>query len=344
MTQKTAIVILNWNGIDFLKKFLQIVCDNSEHCTVIVADNASTDDSITYLGQFHPTVEVILNDQNFGFAEGYNQALTQLKDRFDYYILLNSDIEVTPGWTNPLIETLSSNPNYFAVQPKILAYHNKNKFEHAGASGGFIDRDYYPFCRGRIFDTVEVDTQQYESQRTIFWASGACMAVDADKFHALSGFDGDFFAHMEEIDLCWRAQRKGYEVLVNPKAKVYHVGGGTLNYQSPRKTFLNFRNNLFMIHKNHEGFLGGKILYRLLLDGIAGVKFLVGLQFKHFTAILKAHFAYYGSIAKLQRKRKNLKMDANNNNLKGVYRGSILYAHFAKGIKKFSQLNQRRFK
>lgn len=343
MTQKTAIVILNWNGKEFLQKFLPNVIANSENCNVIVADNASSDDSLAYLSSSHPTVEVIINDQNYGFAEGYNQALKQLKERFDYYILLNSDIEVTPGWSKPLIETLSSNSNYFAVQPKILAYHDKNKFEHAGASGGFIDRNYYPFCRGRVFDTVETDTHQYESKRSVFWASGACMAVDAVKFHELTGFDGDFFAHMEEIDLCWRAQRQGYEILIDPNAKVYHVGGGTLNYQSPRKTFLNFRNNLYMIHKNHEGFLVGKILYRLMLDGIAGVKFLVGLQFNHFAAILKAHFAYYGSIATLQRKRKNLKKSSKNNTLKGVYRGSILYAHFVKGIKKFSQLNQRRF-
>lgn len=343
MMQKTAIVILNWNGKDFLEKFLTSVCDYSEGCAVIIADNASTDDSLDYLKEEHPNIEVVQNAKNFGFAEGYNQALNQLEGRFDYYILLNSDIEVTPGWTSPLIETLSVNENNFAVQPKILAYHNKEKFEHAGASGGFIDRNYYPFCRGRIFDAVELDDKQYESKRTVFWASGACMAVNAKKFHKLSGFDGDFFAHMEEIDLCWRAQRSGFSIWVEPNATVYHVGGGTLNYQSPKKTYLNFRNNLYMIHKNHEGFLVGKIFYRLVLDGIAGLKFLVRFQFKHFTAILKAHFAYYGAISVLQQKRKKLKRNAKNNNLKGVYRGSILYAYFVKGIKQFSQLNQRRF-
>lgn len=343
MGQKTAIVILNWNGKDFLQKFLKTVCDYSDDCTVIVADNASTDDSIIYLQQSHPDIEVVTNNENYGFATGYNLALNKLKGRFEYYILLNSDIEVTPGWTAPLIKTLSTNESCFAVQPKILAYHNAAVFEHAGASGGFIDRNYYPFCRGRIFDTVETDENQYDSERTVFWASGACMAVNANKFHTLTGFDDDFFAHMEEIDLCWRAQKSGFEIRINPRTIVHHVGGGTLNYQSPKKTFLNFRNNLYMIHKNHEGFLIGRILFRLALDGIAGLKFLVSFQFKHFGAILKAHFAYYRAIKALQQKRNILRRQSKSIKLKGLYRGSILYAYFIKGIKTFNQLNQRRF-
>lgn len=341
---KTAVVILNWNGVEFLKQFLPVLVENTPDATLVVVDNASTDDSISFLKAQHPTIRLVINKENGGFAKGYNEGLAELKGEFDNYVLLNSDIEVTAGWLTPLIDKLNSVKSVAGVQPKVLSYHRKDHFEHAGASGGYLDRNFYPFCRGRILDKVEVDTGQYDNETEIFWATGACMAVKADLFHQLGGLDEAFFAHMEEIDFCWRAKSKGYSFYVVPSAVVYHVGGGTLNYQSPKKTYLNFRNSLFMIHKNYQGWLFPKIVYRMGLDGLAGVKFLAGFQFQHLLAILKAHFSYYKHLPSLGKKRRVLKKERGEFNSKGWYKASILWAFYVKRIKHFDGLNKRFFK
>ncbi|WP_107037251.1 glycosyltransferase family 2 protein [Brumimicrobium mesophilum] len=340
---KTAVVILNWNGLTFLKQFLPILIQNTSDATIVVVDNQSTDESLTYVRNNHPEVQVILNDSNGGFAKGYNDGLTRLKGRFEYYVLINSDIEVTPNWLNPLIDKLDQNPKIAGVQPKVLAFHRRSHFEHAGASGGFIDKNYYPFCRGRIFDEVEEDIGQYNNDKEVFWTTGACMAVRSEIYHRLGGLDEDFFAHMEEIDFCWRAKKQNHSFYVVPTSKVYHVGGGTLNYENPRKTFLNFRNSLYTIHKNHVGWLFGKVIYRLILDGVAAVKYLVGFQFKHIIAILKAHGAYYSNIPTLNKKRKQIKLESTEYNKGGLYKASLLWAYFFKRIKKFEGLNKRFF-
>jgi GT2 family glycosyltransferase len=340
---QTAIVILNWNGADFLNQFLPTVIEHSTGHDIIVADNASTDDSVSFIKNNYPEIQVISNLSNGGFAKGYNDALSQLKGKYDYYLLLNSDIEVTDNWLAPLISRLDDQPEIAGVQPKILSFHSRNHFEHAGAAGGMMDKNYYPFCRGRIFDSVEEDHGQYDYPTPVFWTSGACMLIRSTVFHQLDGFDESFFAHMEEIDLCWRAKNQGYSFYAVPTSVVYHVGGGTLNYESPRKTFLNFRNSLFMIHKNHEGWLFGKILYRLILDGIAGINYAVRFKFKHLGAILKAHFAYYNQLAALTKKRKTLKPLRNNPNTAGLFRGSLLFNYFLKGVKKYYLLDRKRF-
>ena len=337
-----AIVILNWNGQKWLEKFLPKFIEYSNGAKVIVADNASTDDSIEFLKSNFPKVELIINDKNYGFAGGYNKALEKIKDEFKYYAIVNSDIEVTDGWLLSLYEVIKSDDTIFSVQPKIKSFTEPEKFEYAGACGGFIDKNFYPFCRGRIFDTLEVDNGQYDSKRAVFWTSGACMLVNAEKFHQLDGFDADFFAHMEEIDLCWRASQLKYKMIVEPESVVYHYGGGTLNYESPNKTYLNFRNNLFMIHKNYHGFLFSKILWRLILDGIAGVKFIVSGKFKHFAAILKAHFSYYKQIKPLNLKRKEIKNTRVNTSFHGYFKGCIIWNYFLKGNNVFSKLNLRK--
>lgn len=340
---KVAVVILNWNGVDFLDDFLAKVVEYSAPHEVIVADNCSTDNSIEFLKTNFPKVRVIQNESNGGFAKGYNDALKQVDA--DLYVLLNSDIEVTENWLEPMISVMQDE-TIAACQPKILSFKNKSKFEHAGAAGGFLDKNYYPFCRGRIFDAVEEDSGQYDTATEIFWATGAAMMVRSKLYHENGGLDEEFFAHMEEIDLCWRMKKGGHKLMAVPSSTVYHVGGGTLDYLSPRKTFLNFRNSLFMIHKNHEGFLFGKIFYRLILDGVAGAKFLAGFQFKHFASIIKAHFAYYGKVSTLSQKRKAIQEKNKNSvtNWGGFYGASILFAKFFKGIKKYKELNMRHFK
>lgn len=341
---KTAVVILNWNGLSFLKQFLPTLIEHTSDATIVVVDNQSADESLAYVRGNHPEVEVIVNESNGGFAKGYNDGLTQLKGRFEYYVLINSDIEVTSNWLTPLIEKLNDNPKIAGVQPKVLAYHKKTHFEHAGASGGFMDKNFYPFCRGRIFDEVEEDLGQYDNDKEVFWTTGACMAVRAELYHQLGGLDEDFFAHMEEIDFCWRAKKKNHSFYVVPASKVYHVGGGTLNYENPRKTFLNFRNSLYTIHKNYEGWLFGKVFYRLALDGIAAVKYLAGFNFNHIFAIVKAHNAYFKSIPALRKKRKQIRHESNEFNKVGMYKASLLWAYFFKRIKKFQDLNKRFFR
>jgi len=341
MAKDISVVILNWNGKKFLEKFLDNVIENSPEAEIVIADNNSTDDSVDFILNNYPDLRLIINKENGGYAKGYNDCLKQIESK--YYVLLNSDIEVTENWLTPIVEVLDNDHSVAGVQPKILSFHRKEYFEHAGAAGGMMDKNYYPFCRGRIFDAVEKDAGQYDYPAEVFWTSGACMLIRASVFHKLGGFDETFFAHMEEIDLCWRAKNQGHKFMVEPISVVYHVGGGTLNYESPRKTFLNFRNSLYMIHKNHDGWLFGKIFSRLVLDGIAGAKYAFSLKFKHVGAILKAHFAYYGQCTALSKKRKELKKQRNNPSTKGLFRGSILFNYFVKGEKKFDQLDKKRF-
>jgi GT2 family glycosyltransferase len=314
---------------------LPTLVKHSQEATVFVADNASTDDSVDYVKSNFPTIKIIVNATNGGYAKGYNDALKQINA--EYFVLINSDIEVTKDWLSPIITLMDSDKNIAACQPKILDYNNKTKFEYAGASGGFIDNLGYPFCRGRIFDDLEQDNGQYNDAIEVFWATGACLFVRASHFNELGGLDEDFFAHQEEIDLCWRMKNKGYKIMVEPKSVVYHVGGGTLNAGSPFKTHLNFRNNLFMLFKNlPTSSLLITIPMRLVLDGVAAFTFLnkeKGLQ--HILAIAKAHFTFYFTIPKLMAKRQKIKQ---KNTLTGKVIYSILFKNKLKGIKRFSEL------
>jgi GT2 family glycosyltransferase len=336
--QTVAVVILNYNGKAFLEKFLSNVIAFSAPHEVIVADNASTDDSLLYLKQNFPHVKVLANSNNDGYAKGYNVALKQINA--DYFILLNNDVEVTPNWIEPLLTLMKQNDKIAVCQPKLIDQKNKTLFEYAGGSGGFIDKYGYPFCRGRVFNDIETDNGQYNDVIPVFWASGACMMVKADVYWKAGGLDDDYFAHMEEIDLCWRIKNMGYDVFVQPQSKVYHVGGGTLQKISARKTYLNFRNNLITLVKDHPSkglFL--KFVYRLILDGIAGTKFFLSLQPSHCFAVVRAHFAFYFSIGTTLRKRKELKTLPNyTNTFSPVYDRNIVYDHFVKGVKKFSDL------
>lgn len=333
--QKIAVVILNWNGKKHLQHFLPSVVKNTpSYIDIVVADNGSTDDSIAFVKTNYPNIIITQNEKNGGFAKGYNDALKQIKA--DIYILLNSDVEVSENWINPLIERLNSSDKIAACQPKILSYIEKSKFEHAGAAGGFIDKFGFAFCRGRIFDFNETDNLQYNQSSEIFWATGACLAIKADLYHQLNGFDEDFFAHMEEIDLCWRLKNKGYQIWYEANSSVFHLGGGTLNYNSPQKIFLNFRNNLFLITKNKASkFIFLDLFIRLVLDGIAGIFFLVNGNFNGIIAVLKAHFAFYASLNKMLYKRKQLMQ---KDNLSGIYPKSIVWSYFVKKKKKFSEL------
>lgn len=337
---EVAIVILNWNGKHFLEKFLPSVIAHTQGARIIVADNASTDDSLEFLKNNYPSIEIIVNESNGGFAKGYNDALKFVESKF--YLLLNSDIEVTENWLLPLIEAMRDT-NLAGCQPKVLSYQHQTMFEHAGAAGGFLDRNYFPFCRGRIFDKFEYDEGQYDSETEVFWATGAAMMIRSDLFHEVGGFDESFFAHMEEIDLCWRLKKRGFAFKAIPNSHIFHVGGGTLPYLSPRKTYLNFRNSLFMIVKNHDGNLFLKLLHRLVLDGIAGIRFLIRGEWKHLFSVLKAHRDMYKQFSSLLKKRKFIKANSTDFNLTGVYKGSILWARYFKGVTKFSQLNQRLF-
>lgn len=302
--KKIAVVILNWNGEKLLREFLPSVIQFSAEATVYVADNASTDGSIEVLQNEFPSVKIIQNTGNFGFAKGYNIALENVEE--PYYALVNSDIEVTENWLQPILSTFDNDSKVAIIQPKILAYNNKDYFEYAGAAGGFIDKYGFPFCRGRIFETIEKDNSQYNDTTEIFWASGACFFIRKEVFHKLNGFDADFFAHQEEIDLCWRAFNEGYRIIYNYKSVVYHVGGATLNVGSPQKTFLNFRNSLWMLTKNlPTNKLFPILFFRLILDGIAGIRFLIQGNFKHIFSILKAHFYFYKRLFYFLNKRKN---------------------------------------
>jgi GT2 family glycosyltransferase len=336
MIPSTAIVILNWNGKGFLEKFLPAVLASTyANRQVYVADNASTDDSVQFLKTHYPQVSIIENSSNEGFAKGYNSALKHVNA--DIYILLNSDVEVTPGWIEPVIELMGSDSSIAACQPKILAYGNKAQFEYAGASGGWIDHLGYPFMRGRIFEDREMDHGQYDDATPCFWASGAALFIRADAFHAMGGFDEYFFAHQEEIDLCWRLQLAGYKVFVQPASVVYHVGGGTLPTGNSLKTFLNFRNNLVMLSKNLP-FAAAlwKIPFRILLDIVSALRGLLSGDGGYFFAICKAHFHFAGWLFKGRKAgRRGVK---SHENLPGWYKGSVVWAYFIQKKKTFLEI------
>ncbi|MCF6170689.1 MAG: glycosyltransferase family 2 protein [Bacteroidales bacterium] len=337
--KKVAVVILNYNGKKFLRKFLPLVIERTAgDAEIWVADNNSLDGSVEVMHEEFPEVKLIENPYNGGFATGYNLALRQIEA--DYYVLLNSDIEVTENWINPVVELMEADPKIAACQPKILDFYNQSKFEYAGASGGFIDKYGYPFCRGRVFQSLEEDEGQYDQPTEVFWASGACMFVKADLFHKYGGLDDDFFAHMEEIDFCWRLKNEGYKIMCCPSSSVFHVGGGTLPKQSSRKTYLNFRNNFMLLYKNlPANRLIKTFIARLFLDGAAGIKFLMQGGFQDFIAVIDAHLGFYKKFAKLRKKRKALKQTP----VSKVYQRNIAYAHYLLGKKKFSDLDPERF-
>jgi GT2 family glycosyltransferase len=334
---KVAIVILNYNGKNHLEKFLPSVVMGSEGANIYIADNASTDDSVSFLEKNYPTLQLIRIPINYGYSKGYNIALQSIKSQ--YYILLNSDVEVNQGWLEPLVRLMDSDEKIAACQPKIKSYLKKNEFEYAGAAGGYIDRLCYPFCRGRIFGSIEEDHGQYDKNSEIFWASGACLMIRADLFHSHGGFDDDFFAHMEEIDFCWRLKSSGYRIFYCGESCVYHLGGGTLNKSNPRKTYLNFRNNLSLIYKNYPGrYLYPVIFLRMILDGIAAIKFLFTDSFGHFWAVAMAHFSVYASLNILKAKRKRNMENLTADPLKGTYKGFIVFEYYFLKKRKFSDL------
>lgn len=329
---KIAIVILNWNGRKLLEEFLPSVITHSEKATIYVADNASADDSVNYISERFPTVKIIQNKINGGFAKGYNDALQYLDE--DIFCLLNNDVEVTQNWLSPVLDTFLNEANTAIIQPKILDYKRKDYFEYAGAAGGFIDKYGYPYCRGRVFNTLEKDEGQYNDATEIFWASGACLFIRKNILEELNGFDESFFAHMEEIDLCWRTKNLNYNIKYVGASTIFHVGGATLSNSNPKKTYLNFRNSLFVITKNlPKGKLFLILFTRLLLDGIAGLKFLLEFKFLHILSIIKAHFSFYKHLPKLLKQRKLLKQQK-----KYFKTTSIVWSYFVLNKKLFNRL------
>ena len=331
----TAVVILNWNGKKMLERFLPSVTAHTQgDAEVIIADNGSTDDSISFLQEHYPQLRIIKLDKNYGFAGGYNLALKQVKA--DYYVLLNDDVEVTENWIEPVIAQMQQHPDTAICQPKLLMYDQRDTFEYAGGAGGFLDKYGYPFCRGRMFTSLEQDNSQYNTPSEIFWASGAAMFVRADVWHKLGGLDNDFFAHMEEIDFCWRAKNAGYRVEYCPQSTVYHVGGGTLPKSNPRKTYLNFRNNMALLYKNlpkHR--LAWVMCLRIVLDYVAAIKFLLERKPKEFSAVVDAHKAFYKWLPELKKKRQSLKQQSK---VSGMYQGLLLIDYYFLGKKKYSDL------
>lgn len=321
--EKIAVVILNWNGVKLLEQFLPSVIQYSPEATVYVADNASTDESIEFVKNNYPTIKIVQNKTNQGFAGGYNDALQHIDA--EIYALVNSDIEVTENWLKPILETFEKESETAIIQPKILDFKKKDYFEYAGAGGGFIDKYGYPFCRGRIFDTLEKDNGQYNDKTEIFWASGACFFIRSTVYKELKGFDEDFFAHQEEIDLCWRTINKGHKIKYCSESIVYHVGGATLQQANPKKTYLNFRNSLLMLTKNlPQNTIFQVLIVRMLLDGVAGVKFILEGQFAHCWAIIRAHFSFYGLFIRNYKKREKNQIE--------IYfkTKSIVYGYYVK--------------
>ncbi len=329
---KVAVVILNWNGKDLLEKFLPSVVRFSSEATVYVVDNASSDDSIVYVSEFFPSVKIIQNKVNGGYAKGYNDALKNLSE--DIFVLLNSDVEVTKNWLPPILSEFEKDASVVAAQPKGLDYKNNEYFEYAGAAGGFIDKYGYPYCRGRVFNTLEKDMGQYNDVSQIFWASGACMFVKAKAFWQAGGLDEDYFAHQEEIDLCWRLQAKGGKILYVGASEVYHVGGATLATLNPKKTFYNFRNSLLNLLKNAAGTKAFTALFvRMLLDGLAAFQFLFQGKPKHFFAIIKAHFSFYTLLPKFIKKREVFSSTLKYHTIK-----SIVFQYFILKKEHFNKL------
>ncbi|WP_299063649.1 glycosyltransferase family 2 protein [uncultured Polaribacter sp.] len=330
---KIAIVILNWNGQKLLEQFLPSVMNYSlQEATVYIADNASTDSSIDYVKKFYPSIKIVKNETNGGYAKGYNDALKNINA--DIYCLLNSDIDVTKNWLQPIVEAFKSDEKTAIIQPKILDFKDKTKFEYAGAAGGFIDLYGYPYCRGRIFNHLESEKGQFNDEIDIFWASGACLFIRSKVYHQLNGFDEDYFAHQEEIDLCWRAQNNGHNIKYVGKSTVYHVGGATLQENNPKKTYLNFRNSLLNILKNvPKEKVVFVIFVRLVLDGIASIKFLLEMKPLHTLAILKSHFSFYKNVFKFLKKRKKIVQKQNYN-----LHTSIVWQYYILGRKMFKNL------
>jgi len=336
--KKVAVVILNWNGKKFLEQFLQCLVDNtpSELADIIIIDNASTDDSLEYLKFNFPEIKTVVLDKNYGFAGGYNRGLKEVEA--EYYLLLNSDIEVTEGWIEPLVEMLDNDKSIAVCGPKLLSYYEKDKFEYAGAAGGFIDRYAYPFCRGRIFDICETDSGQYDTNIECFWISGAAFMIRSEIFNMLNGFDDEFFAHQEEIDLCWRIQNSGYKIVIQTKSKVYHVGAGTLPKSSPFKTYLNFRNNLYIIEKNIPKYKRNKVKFvRLFLDQVAFFKILLQGKPAEAFSIYKAYFHFCKNAKKMSKHRKIVKPKALKY-IKTYYNRSIVFDYYLRRIKSFDKL------
>lgn len=341
-----AVVILNYNGRAFLADFLPGVQQHSTSTqadvTIYVADNASTDDSVAWVREHHPAVQLLCMDTNRGFAGGYNTALAQIKA--DYYVLLNSDVEVTAGWIDPIIKRMEADPTIAACQPKILAHYDRTLFEHAGGAGGWMDALGYPFCQGRVFSQLETDTGQYDTPSDIAWATGAALFIRSPLYHEIGGLDADYFAHMEEIDLCWRLQRAGFRLMCIPQAVVYHVGGGTLPPTSPRKVYLNFRNSIVTLLKN-EPLLKMLWLFplRLILDGVAGLLFLTEGKWAEIAAIIKAHFYIYPRFGHIARKRADYQRRIEQVRIgkarhEGRYRGSIVWQYFVRQRRTFKQI------
>jgi GT2 family glycosyltransferase len=336
---KTAVVILNWNGRKFLEQFLPGVIEHTgDDAEVIVADNGSTDSSLEFMENNFPQIRVIQNITNGGFAKGYNDALKQVSA--EYFVLLNSDIEVTPNWVNPVVELMDSDPMIAACQPKLRSYYQRDHFEYAGAAGGFIDKWGYPYCKGRLFMHVEKDEGQYDEATEVFWATGACMFVRADLYHQFGGLDEDFFAHMEEIDFCWRLKNAGYKIMYTPESVVYHVGGGTLPKVSAYKTYLNMRNNIVMLYKNlPRKRIIPVITFRFFMDLVASVKFLFDGGFNDFIAVIRAQLSFIRRIKRNLFKRNNIK---HKDRVSGMYYGNIVVEHFLKGKKTFTDLDPKK--
>lgn len=333
---KTAIVILNWNGKELLEKFLPSIIKYTpkENCEIYIIDNNSSDDSLAFILSHYPAIQVIELDNNYGYAEGYNKGLSKISA--EYYVLLNSDIEVTQNWLYPLIDYLDANQATAIVQPKIIWQREPEYFEYAGAAGGFIDKYGIPFCRGRLFDSLEKDENQYNDIINIFWASGACFAIRSNIFWENEGFDEYFFAHMEEIDLCWRILLSDYDISYIPSSLVYHVGAATLKEDSPQKTYLNYRNNMLMLYKNLDEPQAKEIIYkRRLINFIAALKFLLTGKKQMFTAILKADRDFMKNRSMYEEYRKKNKKSLSN---KLIYQRSIILDFFLRGKKKFSEL------
>ena len=330
---KITVVILNWNGKAYLEQFLPSVIKYSNGSDIVVIDNYSNDDSVTFLRDHYPTVKLIQLDDNYGFAGGYNRGLQQIDT--PYYVLLNSDVAVTENWLTPMLQLLESDNTIAACQPKLKDYKKPSHFEYAGAAGGFIDQLGYPFCKGRVFETIEEDKGQYDETEEIFWASGACLFIQSKLYHEIGGLDDFFFAHMEEIDLCWRLKNQGYKIMTCPTSTVYHLGGGTLNKIKPQKTFLNYRNNLLMLHKNlPDNKVFTTLLARILLDGLSGIKLLLEGKPIHTIAIIKAHFSFYAAFNHNKQKRKSPKKP----NLAGKINKIIIFNYFLKKEKTFSRI------
>jgi len=331
---KTAIVILNWNTSNQLEEFLPFLINYSTNAEteIYVADNASSDNSVALVNEKFPQVKTITLDKNYGFAEGYNRALKQIEAK--YYVLINSDIEVTPRWLSPLIDVLDQNEDIKACMPVLHSYKERDTFEYAGAAGGFIDFLGYPFCKGRIFDHQEKDFGQYNGIHEIFWATGACFAIKSDIFHQLGGFDAYFFAHMEEIDLCWRIKNLGYKIVCNSNSIVYHVGGGTLNKTNPWKTYLNFRNNMILLNKNLSIQRRLYVIpFRHIMNFLSILKYLKAKNFPDALAVIKA---YFGFLSYLFTKKQNIRIEQYPSH---IYKNSIVVDFFIRKKLTFNELN-----